>query len=249
MNPLDMSLQTALDTVAAEVRRATQKFPTWPTDPLHAVSILGEEFGELVKDVLQNSYEPGKSDQQRVRVEAIQTAAMAIRFLMSLRSYDYTPGEQHAQGTHGMQQGANPASMPSPVKAKVLHDTFVPPIQWCGALPSLPTPPASPSVLDAGGGPVGAIPSNARIAYKWVVMMVSANESAGEPISPPMYYTGTVRRSEFGYIAQRSLQVMQAARYDSAEDAMRAVSSLVPAPGYVWHAKELGFYSLENSHG
>lgn len=38
--------------VMDEVRRATQKFPTWPNDPLHAVAILGEEFGELTKAVL-----------------------------------------------------------------------------------------------------------------------------------------------------------------------------------------------------
>ena len=38
-----------LHEVMAEVARATQKFPTWPTDPLHALAVLGEEFGELTK--------------------------------------------------------------------------------------------------------------------------------------------------------------------------------------------------------
>lgn len=80
-----------------EVRRATVKFPTWPTDPLHAVAVLGEEFGELTKAVLQSTYEPHKSSPADVREEAIQVAAMALRFLASLDQYEYQRGEQHAQ--------------------------------------------------------------------------------------------------------------------------------------------------------
>ncbi len=36
-----------IEAVKAELTRATAKFPTWPTDPLHALAVLGEEFGEL----------------------------------------------------------------------------------------------------------------------------------------------------------------------------------------------------------
>lgn len=43
----------AVADVLAELERATRKFPTWPTDPLHAVVVLGEEFGELTKAVLE----------------------------------------------------------------------------------------------------------------------------------------------------------------------------------------------------
>lgn len=81
-----------------EIERAIAKFPTWPTDPLHALAVLGEEFGELTKAVLQSVYEPHKSTAEDVREEAVQTAAMALRFLASLGAYDYTPGEQHEQG-------------------------------------------------------------------------------------------------------------------------------------------------------
>jgi NTP pyrophosphatase (non-canonical NTP hydrolase) len=81
----------------AEVERATRKFPTWPTDPLHALAVLGEEFGELTKAVLQSVYEPHKVEAGEVRTEAIQTAAMALRFLASLDRYEYRAGEQHAQ--------------------------------------------------------------------------------------------------------------------------------------------------------
>lgn len=80
-----------------EVERAMRKFPTWPTDPLHALAVLGEEFGELTKDVLQLTYEPHKTCRENVRTEAIQTAAMALRFAASLDAYEYGPGTQHAQ--------------------------------------------------------------------------------------------------------------------------------------------------------
>ena len=86
-----------MNSVFGELTRAIAKFPTWPTDPLHALAVLGEEFGELTKDVLQMSYEPGKTNAENVRKEAIQTAAMALRFVASLDAYIYQAGEQHRQ--------------------------------------------------------------------------------------------------------------------------------------------------------
>lgn len=83
--------------VWTELEKACAKFPTWPTDPLHALAVLGEEFGELTKDVLQMAYEPGKTNAENVRKEAIQTAAMALRFVASLDAYIYKAGEQHRQ--------------------------------------------------------------------------------------------------------------------------------------------------------
>jgi hypothetical protein len=88
---------SVIDQVMAEVERATVKFPTWPTDPLHALAVLGEEFGELTKEVLQMAYEPHKTNKEKVRAEAIQTAAMALRFVMSLDKYDHKPGIEHPQ--------------------------------------------------------------------------------------------------------------------------------------------------------
>ena len=84
--------------VVAELERATRKFPTWPNAPLHALAVLGEEFGELTKAMLQFTYEPHKKvTRQDIREEAIQTAAMALRLAMSLPLYDYAPGTQHFQ--------------------------------------------------------------------------------------------------------------------------------------------------------
>jgi NTP pyrophosphatase (non-canonical NTP hydrolase) len=86
-----------IEEVMAELRRATVKYPTWPSDPLHALAVLGEEFGELTKAMLQMTYEPEKATVEEVREEAIQTAAMAIRLAISLDQYEYVQGEQHSQ--------------------------------------------------------------------------------------------------------------------------------------------------------
>ena len=80
--------------VKTELSKAIAKFPTWPKDPLHAVAILGEEYGELVKAALQDTYEPGKSKPGEMRKEAIQCAAMAIRFAMSLDEYEHKMSSQ-----------------------------------------------------------------------------------------------------------------------------------------------------------
>ena len=85
------------DEILKEVQRATVKFPTWPTDPLHALAVLGEEFGELTKAMLQHTYEPEKSTLEDVHEEAIQTAAMALRLVKSLNVYEYRKGFQHVQ--------------------------------------------------------------------------------------------------------------------------------------------------------
>lgn len=85
--------------VQAELARAVAKFPNWPTDPLHALAVLGEEFGELTKAMLQHTYEPHKGvTAQDIRDEAIQTAAMALRLAMSLPCYQYRKAPQHSQG-------------------------------------------------------------------------------------------------------------------------------------------------------
>ena len=92
------TITSVLKAVEEEVERAALKFPTWPTDPLHAVAVLGEEFGELTKAVLQHTYEPHKATLEDVHAEAVQTAAMAVRFLMSLEEYQYEKAPQHKQG-------------------------------------------------------------------------------------------------------------------------------------------------------
>lgn len=90
-------INEAVDEVTEELFRATKKFPTWPTDPIHAAAVLGEEFGELMQATLEHTYEPDKSSFDDVRKEAIQTAAMALRFVLSLDDYEFARAEQHRQ--------------------------------------------------------------------------------------------------------------------------------------------------------
>lgn len=93
------TLNNAINEVTEEIMKAIAKFPTWPTDPLHALAVLGEEYGELTKAMLQLTYEPHKSNLDDVRMEAIQTAAMALRLISSLDFYEYQKSRQHAQGS------------------------------------------------------------------------------------------------------------------------------------------------------
>ena len=83
--------------IEAELARARTKFPLWPNDPIHAAAVVFEEAGELQKAALEHMYEPDKSDLMDVRDEAIQTAAMALRFLESLPQYSWQPAGQHRQ--------------------------------------------------------------------------------------------------------------------------------------------------------
>lgn len=83
--------------VRQEMEKARRKFPTWPNDPLHALAVVGEEFGEMTQATLQAVYEPHLSNIVDVRKEAVQAAAMALRFLVSLDVYEWTRGPQHEQ--------------------------------------------------------------------------------------------------------------------------------------------------------
>lgn len=68
-----------------EAIRASLIHPTWPADPIHAASILAEESGELTRAVNEYYYEGG--DLEAARKEAIQTGAMALRFLLNIDKY------------------------------------------------------------------------------------------------------------------------------------------------------------------
>ena len=76
-----------------ELKAAQEKFPGWPTDVVHAVAIVAEECGELVKSAIDFHYGRGsKLDLQR---EAAQTGAMVYRFMMDLERYaSEVPTEQ-----------------------------------------------------------------------------------------------------------------------------------------------------------
>jgi NTP pyrophosphatase (non-canonical NTP hydrolase) len=92
-----MTLDEAMEAVRAEVAKATTKFPTWPTRIIDAGNVVSEEAGELAKACLQATYEKHKIEVGDVMMEAVQTGAMAVRFLMSMERYCCEPGPQHHQ--------------------------------------------------------------------------------------------------------------------------------------------------------
>jgi hypothetical protein len=94
-----MTLEEAIEALRAEVAKATKKFPTWPTRIIDAGNVVAEEAGELSKACLQATYEKHKVADGDVKMEAVQTGAMAIRFLMSLDRYDCSEGPQHEQAS------------------------------------------------------------------------------------------------------------------------------------------------------
>lgn len=82
-----------------ELKRAKEKHPRWPVHIVSRAAIVAEEAGELIQAALKYKYEkpPGEvptfygvtpRDRQilKLKNEAIQTAAMCIRFLQSLEN-------------------------------------------------------------------------------------------------------------------------------------------------------------------
>lgn len=79
-------LQSFLD----ELRRAESKHPSWCSDAVHGAAILGEESGELTQAALDFHYNGGLAeDRERMRAEAVQCGAMALRFLLALETYEH----------------------------------------------------------------------------------------------------------------------------------------------------------------
>jgi len=107
---MSTKMNDSLEDVLAEVERATAHFPTWPADPFQALAILGEEFGELTKAVLQTTYEPHKVGPGELRTEAIQTAAMALRFLAHLDGYHFGRSGQISLGIDRDNRGLREAA-------------------------------------------------------------------------------------------------------------------------------------------
>ena len=71
--------------ILEELERAAQIHPYWPNRMLESVSIITEEMGELAKAA--NDYVLFGHDKEKSKTEAIQLAAMAIRFLMNFEKY------------------------------------------------------------------------------------------------------------------------------------------------------------------
>lgn len=81
----------ALSAIIIEHRNASMKWPVWPTDMVHAAGIVAGEGGELLKAA--NHHREGRATEgrdsiQMAYIEAIQTGAMALRFLENFGEID-----------------------------------------------------------------------------------------------------------------------------------------------------------------
>lgn len=85
-----MNTDEIIEEILQELDRALEKFPGWPSDPIHAAAIIGEEYGELTKALVELLYEPDKGvSLDDVRIEALQLAATVIRFLRDLDNFEF----------------------------------------------------------------------------------------------------------------------------------------------------------------
>ena len=79
MNPIDLIIE--------EYNRAKAMYPAWPADKIHAAAVVVEECGELMQAAIDHEYPTcnHRGDTvERMKREAIQTAAMCLRFLEGL---------------------------------------------------------------------------------------------------------------------------------------------------------------------
>ena len=115
---LDALLQTMPDIVKhnmllifSEYERACEIHKEWPMDFIHAAAIVAEESGELVQAANQHRYE--YKPFSNMKMEAVQTGAMALRFLVNAEGWwcnacnrlvsrdDVTPGKRHDEDKGG----------------------------------------------------------------------------------------------------------------------------------------------------
>lgn len=75
------------EAIEKELELARLHHPNWYADPIHASAVIAEESGELTQAALQFTYEKGNSSD--MLNEAIQVAAMAIRFIENFDGYRY----------------------------------------------------------------------------------------------------------------------------------------------------------------
>ena len=75
--------------IEIELRQAKKAHPNWPDHVAAQAGIVCEESGELMRAALQIKYERKagselEKQKDALKKEAIQTAAMAIRFLQNI---------------------------------------------------------------------------------------------------------------------------------------------------------------------
>ena len=89
-----MKNEQVIDDIFKELKKAEEKHPGWPADFFEGHAIISEEVGELAQAIIDHKYK-GQGlclySLNRIREEAIQVAAMGIRFLLNFeRMYENT---------------------------------------------------------------------------------------------------------------------------------------------------------------
>lgn len=70
--------------IIKEIARAESKHPNWPADYVYGMSIVGEEYGEAMREAVKiEMNEPGASE-DNLRMELIHTAGTCLRMLKNL---------------------------------------------------------------------------------------------------------------------------------------------------------------------
>ena len=83
-----MEVEDAMALVYAEYLRASARYPAF-NSPHEGIAVIDEEFHELRNEVFANH---SLRNKERMRMEAVQLGAMALRFLV-----DLCPGELSQQ--------------------------------------------------------------------------------------------------------------------------------------------------------
>ena len=73
------------DEIDITLQDAIKKWPNW-VYMSDALNIISEEIGEMIQACNQYNYENG--DKKEIKKEALQSAAMIIRFLMNFDNYE-----------------------------------------------------------------------------------------------------------------------------------------------------------------
>ena len=79
--------EMAIEDAGDELERAMALFPDWPENDFEALAILLEEVGETANALLETKHaHKSKKTLDDVYKEAIQSAAMALRFAAGIKA-------------------------------------------------------------------------------------------------------------------------------------------------------------------
>lgn len=70
--------------VLNEVNRAESKHPNWPKDNIYSMAIVGEEFGEAMREAVKIEMNEDDADIANLKKELIHTMATCFRALKNL---------------------------------------------------------------------------------------------------------------------------------------------------------------------